>query len=101
MRTVTVTLAGLVLAAVLAAGQGRMARSLDIYLIDVEGGNATLFVSPSGESLLMDTGNGGAAATRDADRIMAAITSAGLTTRLNEFTIDSPKAPSEPIIRAA
>src|SRR5688572_23980020 len=79
MRTVTVTLAGLVLAAVLAAGQGRMARSLDIYLIDVEGGNATLFVSPSGESLLMDTGNGGAAATRDADRIMAAITSAGLT----------------------
>ena len=34
--------------------------TLDIYLIDVEGGNATLFVAPSGESLLIDTGNGGA-----------------------------------------
>lgn len=52
--------------------------SLDIYLVDVEGGNATLFVSPSGESLLIDTGNGGAAATRDADRIMAAVNDAGL-----------------------
>jgi beta-lactamase superfamily II metal-dependent hydrolase len=79
MRTATVTLAGLVLAAVLTAAQGRMARSLDVYLIDVEGGNATLFISPSGESLLMDTGNGGAAATRDADRIMAAVSSAGVT----------------------
>ena len=40
--------------------------TLDIYLVDVEGGNATLFVAPSGESLLIDTGNGGAAAMRDA-----------------------------------
>ena len=31
--------------------------TLRIYLVDVEGGNATLFVSPSGESMLMDTGN--------------------------------------------
>src|SRR5688572_31442203 len=52
--------------------------TLDIYLIDVEGGNATLFVAPSGESLLIDTGNGGAAATRDADRIMAAVNDARL-----------------------
>jgi beta-lactamase superfamily II metal-dependent hydrolase len=52
--------------------------TLDIYLIDVEGGNATLFVAPSGESLLNDTGNGGAAATRDTDRIMAAVNDAGL-----------------------
>jgi beta-lactamase superfamily II metal-dependent hydrolase len=59
--------------------QTRARQTLDIYVVDVEGGNATLFVSPSGESLLMDTGNGGAAATRDADRIMAAITDAGLT----------------------
>ena len=35
--------------------------TLDIYVIDVEGGNATLFVAPSGESLLIDTGNGGQA----------------------------------------
>jgi beta-lactamase superfamily II metal-dependent hydrolase len=54
--------------------------SLDIYVIDVEGGNATLFVPPSGESVLIDTGNVGAApAKRDAARIMAAVKDAGLT----------------------
>jgi competence protein ComEC len=52
--------------------------TLDMYLVDVEGGNATLFVTPAGESLLIDTGNGGAAADRDAGRIMAAVTDAGL-----------------------
>lgn len=60
------------------AAQERTGRTLDIYLVDVEGGNATLFVSPSGQSLLIDTGNGGAAAARDADRIMAAVRDAGL-----------------------
>src|SRR6188508_245374 len=53
--------------------------TLDIYLVDVEGGNATLFVAPSGDSLLIDTGNGGAAAMRDADRILAAAKDARLT----------------------
>src|SRR5205814_3388423 len=53
-------------------------RTLDVYLIDVEGGNATLFVSPSHESLLMDTGNAGPAAVRDAGRILDAIKDAGL-----------------------
>ena len=53
-------------------------KNLEIYVIDVEGGNATLFVSPSGESLLIDTGNAGAAAPRDAGRIVAAIKDAGL-----------------------
>ena len=53
--------------------------TLDIYLVDVEGGNATLFVASSGDSLLIDTGNGGAAAMRDADRIMAAAKDARLT----------------------
>src|SRR5262245_40396687 len=52
--------------------------TLDIYVIDVEGGNATLFVAPSGESLLIDTGNGGQAAARDAGRIMAAVQDAAL-----------------------
>ena len=77
-KAVALALAGAALAAALASAQGRMARSLDMYLIDVEGGNATLFVTPSGESLLIDTGNGGPAAVRDADRIMAAITNAGV-----------------------
>ena len=52
--------------------------ALNIYVIDVEGGNAVLFVPPSHESLLIDTGNAGAAAARDAGRIEAAIKDAGL-----------------------
>ena len=55
------------------------AKGLQIYVVDVEGGNATLFVAPSGQSVLIDSGNGGAAATRDADRIMAAVKDSGLT----------------------
>jgi competence protein ComEC len=61
-----------------AAAQTRT--TLDIYVVDVEGGNATLFVAPSGESLLIDTGNvAPAAAIRDAERIMVAAKDAGLT----------------------
>jgi len=41
-------------------------RTLDIYFIDVEGGAATLIVTPAGESLLVDTGFPG---DRDAGRI--------------------------------
>jgi len=52
--------------------------TLDIYVIDVEGGGSTLFVSPSGESLLIDTGYGGADAARDAGRIHAAAQDAGI-----------------------
>ena len=59
MRTF-ICLALLACVAAVPAAQRPAARGLDIYLIDVEGGNATLFVSPSGESLLIDTGNGGA-----------------------------------------
>src|SRR5712671_1930444 len=62
-----------------AEAQTRTSKSLDIYVVDVEGGNATLFVSPSGESVLIDSGNGGAAAVRDAGRIAAAVKDAGLT----------------------
>ena len=68
-----------ILFAAFPVAQTRTAKTLDIYVVDVEGGNATLFVSPSGESLLIDSGNGGAAAVRDADRIMAAVKDAGLT----------------------
>jgi competence protein ComEC len=49
---------------------------LKIYFVDVEGGQSTLFVSPSGESLLIDTGFPGA---RDADRIAAVAKQASLT----------------------
>jgi competence protein ComEC len=66
----------------LPAAQTRAAapgKALDIYVVDVEGGNATLFVSPAGGSVLIDSGNGGTAAVRDAERIMAAVKAAGLT----------------------
>lgn len=45
--------------------------TLDIYFIDVEGGQATLFVTPQHESLLIDTGWPGRNG-RDAKRIAAA-----------------------------
>jgi beta-lactamase superfamily II metal-dependent hydrolase len=78
MRAAILGVLALSLVTVSPAAQSR-GQTLDIYVVDVEGGNATLFVSPSGESLLMDTGNGGAAAVRDADRIMAAVKDAGLS----------------------
>jgi len=51
-------------------------RNLDIYWIDVEGGAATLIVSPSGESLLYDAGY--EVGDRDAKRIFAVAQQAGL-----------------------
>ena len=52
-------------------------QQLKVYFVDVEGGQATLFVTPAGQSLLIDTGwpgNNG----RDADRIVAAAKEAGI-----------------------
>lgn len=51
---------------------------LKIYFIDVEGGQSTLFVTPAGESLLIDTGWAGNNG-RDADRIVAEAKKAGLS----------------------
>ena len=51
------------------------ARTLDIYIADTEGGKAALYVSPSGETVLIDTGNPGA---RDGDRIVAMLAAAGV-----------------------
>src|SRR5260370_25499045 len=53
------------------------AKKLQIFFVDVEGGQATLFVTPEGKSLLIDTGwpgNDG----RDADRIVSAAKMAGI-----------------------
>jgi competence protein ComEC len=56
----------------------RAAGTLDVYFIDVEGGQATLFVTPSGKSMLVDAGwpgfNG-----RDAERIASVAKVAGVT----------------------
>lgn len=53
------------------------ANPLSIYFIDVEGGQSTLFVSPSGESMLVDTGWPDHS-NRDAQRIVAAAHDAGI-----------------------
>jgi competence protein ComEC len=53
-------------------------KALQIYFVDVEGGQATLFVTPEGKSLLIDTGwpgNNG----RDAERIAAAAKDANIS----------------------
>jgi competence protein ComEC len=55
------------------------AQALRLFFIDVEGGQSTLVVTPSGQSLLVDTGwptdN-----LRDAERIAAAVKKAGVGT---------------------
>jgi beta-lactamase superfamily II metal-dependent hydrolase len=55
----------------------RAAGTLEVYFIDVEGGQATLFVSPSRESMLVDTGWPDAKG-RDAERLVSAARLAGV-----------------------
>src|ERR1044071_2465155 len=63
---VAATLGG-ALTAIAGPADGR----LDLYWIDVEGGAATLLVTPAGETVLIDTGNPG---PRDPNRIVKAVT---------------------------
>ena len=67
MRTVLVAM-------LLCLGCG--AQDLKVYAIDVEGGKATLYVSPSGQSMLLDAGFDGFNG-RDAARIAVAISFVG------------------------
>jgi len=70
--------AALVCGAAMAQKSSAASDKLKVYFVDVEGGQATLFVTPAHESLLIDTGwpeHGG----RDADRIVAAAKAAGLS----------------------
>jgi beta-lactamase superfamily II metal-dependent hydrolase len=72
MRAFLIVWLGITGAALLPA-----AKDLQIYFIDVEGGQATLFVAPSGESMLIDTGWSGHN-SRDADRIAMVAKRAGV-----------------------
>ena len=76
MRTTLAALAVLFL--FVSAPRAQSGTPLDIYFIDVEGGQATLLVTPSGESMLIDTGYPGLE-DRDINRVLATITQAGLT----------------------
>ena len=70
-----IMLAVLSLSAGLLATQTRTSAPLEIYVVDTEGGKATLFISPSGESLMIDSGNPGG---RDTDRILTLLSQIGL-----------------------
>lgn len=61
-----------VLFLVVACGSG--AQTLTVYHIDVENADATLFVSPAGNTLLVDSGKNG-----HGDRIMDVMNAAGVT----------------------
>jgi competence protein ComEC len=71
LRWGTTVVVGAMLGLVPTLGQ----EALQVYFVDVEGGQATLIVAPSGQSLLIDSGFPG---ERDAGRIAAAATDAGL-----------------------
>src|SRR2546422_1139252 len=58
------------------AGAAPEKKGLEIYWIDVEGGAATLIVTPAGESVLVDSGW---PLPRDADRIQQAAREAGVS----------------------
>jgi competence protein ComEC len=65
---------GIVLCLVSPILRAQQKKTLEAYFIDVEGGQSTLFVSPSGQSLLVDTGWAG---PRDAGRIASVAKTAG------------------------
>jgi competence protein ComEC len=73
----TLFLQALVCALLSTAASGFESKPLQMFFIDVEGGQATLIVTPSGQTILIDTGwpgfNG-----RDAGRIVAAAKAAGV-----------------------
>jgi len=75
MRLVCASLVAAALFASGASAQSKPGKTLDFYFIDTEGGLAALYVSPTGESLMTDTGNPGG---RDTDRIMEVLNSAGI-----------------------
>src|SRR5271163_4389297 len=71
-------LIGILLGSLLLGAAGLLpAQALHVYAIDVEGGKSTLYVSPSGETMLVDTGYAGHN-NRDANRIAAAAKAAGV-----------------------
>ena len=71
----TNTVIALALFAVAGQAQNKPNKTLDMYFVDTEGGLSALYVSPTGESLLIDTGSPGG---RDTDRIMEIAHTAGV-----------------------
>ena len=60
---------------VASSAQAQTGKTLEIYHIDTEGGQATLYIAPSGQTLLVDAGNAG---ERDLNRILEVLKTAGV-----------------------
>jgi competence protein ComEC len=82
LRQSLLSLSLLCLASLAHGGQAN--KQLDIYWIDSEGGGSTLIVTPTGESLLIDTGNPGG---RDAKRIQKVATEQAGLKRIDHVII--------------
>jgi len=88
-RVMVVVMCGAIVACLALVCSAAARGTLDIYFIDVEGGQSTLVVTPAGQTLLVDTGfpSDGSFASipgdphnaRDANRILAAAHAAGVT----------------------
>jgi competence protein ComEC len=76
------TLAAVIMARPAAAGPAD--KKLDVYWVDVEGGAATLFVTPAGETVLVDTGYPGG---RDAPRVHKAVTELAALKKIDHLVI--------------
>jgi len=75
MKRIGFALLGVAIATILVVAQSKTTKPLEIWVVDVEGGKAALYVSPTGQTAMIDTGFPGA---RDLDRILAAIADAGV-----------------------
>jgi beta-lactamase superfamily II metal-dependent hydrolase len=82
--SIRAVVAVLTLALIRSASAGGADGRLDVYWIDVEGGAATLLVTPAGESILIDTGNPG---FRDPDRIVRTATDVAKIRRIDHLII--------------
>ena len=70
MKRIALALTIVTLAAALINAQAKTTKPLEIWVVDVEGGKAALYVTPTGQTAIIDTGFPGA---RDLDRIMAGL----------------------------
>ena len=79
MRAALILMMALLVPVILVA-QTAPRTTLDIYVVDVEGGTAILFVAPNGESMLIDSGGlqRSLSDPRDSGRIMEAVNAAGI-----------------------
>jgi competence protein ComEC len=75
MKRLSAVLSLIVALVVSSAAQTKPTTPLQVWVVDVEGGKAALYVTPTGQTAIVDTGFPGA---RDLDRIMAAIADAGV-----------------------